>query len=93
MRGMVEEKPFAAFTISLIGLALYAIGALTSIYTTYFGFGGGFQGLGTMMGPRMMKGGAWSSGFLWSPLVRRTLRDDAAARAISNSTELINNLT
>ena len=65
---MVEEKPVAAFTISLIGLALYAIGTIASIYAMYSGFGGGLLGPGTMMGPGMMMGGAWSTGFLWSPL-------------------------
>ena len=62
MRRMVEEKPVAAFTLSLMGLALQAVGAI------FFGWGGASWGPGMMMGPWMMMRGPWSTGFLWSPL-------------------------
>lgn len=62
---MVEEKPVAAFTLSLIGLALQAVGAIFFTYTMFYGWGGSW-GPGMMMGPWMM-GGPWSAGFLSSP--------------------------
>ncbi len=61
---MVEEKPVAAFTLSLIGLALQAVGVIFFTYTLFYGWGGSW-GPGMMMGPWMM-GGPWSSGFLGS---------------------------
>lgn len=65
---MVEEKPIAAFTLSVIGLALQAVGAVFFAYSMLYGWGGGFWGPGMMMGPWMMMGGSWFGGALWSPL-------------------------
>lgn len=65
---MVEEKPVAAFTISLIGLALQTVGAMFFAYAMLYGWGSGFWGPGMMMGPWMMMGGPWFGGALWSPL-------------------------
>ncbi|MBI3024033.1 MAG: hypothetical protein HYY68_09985 [Thaumarchaeota archaeon] len=65
---MVEEKPVAAFTLSLIGLALQAVGAMFFAYAMLYGWGSGFWGSGMMMGPWMMMGGPWFGGALWSPL-------------------------
>lgn len=64
---MVEEKPVAAFTLSLIGLALQVVGGIFFAYTMFYGWGGSW-GPGMMMGPWMMMGGPWSAGFLWAPL-------------------------
>lgn len=63
---MVEEKPVAAFILSLIGLALQAVGATFSTYVMFYGWSFGSWGPGMMMGPWMM-GGPWSAGFPWSP--------------------------
>ena len=63
---MVEEKPIAAFTLSIIGLALQVVGGMFSTYGMFYGWGFGPGGPG-MMGPWMMMGGPWSAGFLWSP--------------------------
>lgn len=65
---MVEEKPIAAFTLSLIGLALQAAGGILFAYVVFYGWGTGFWGSGMMMGPWMMMGGPWFGGALWSPL-------------------------
>jgi len=64
---MVEEKPVAAFTLSLIGLVLQAVRALFFASAILYGWGGGFWGSRVMMGPWMMMGGPWSAGFFWSP--------------------------
>lgn len=64
---MVEEKPVAALTLSLIGLALHVIGSLTSLYATYFGWSEGFWGPSTMMGPGMMIGSPWFSENIGGP--------------------------
>ncbi len=65
---MVEERPIAAFALSLIGLALQAVGAIFLSYAVYYGWGFGPWGPGMMMGPWMMMGGPWSAGLLWSLL-------------------------
>ena len=65
---MVEEKPIAAFTLSLIGLALQAVGAILFAYVVFYGWGSGFWGPGMTMGPWMMMGGPWFGGALGSPL-------------------------
>lgn len=64
---MVEEKPVAAFTLSLVGLTLQAVGAMFFIYGMFYGWSGGSWGTGMTMGPWMMMGGPWSVGFGWSP--------------------------
>jgi len=64
---MVEEKPAAAFTLSIIGLALQAVRATFFTYMMFYGWGFGSWGPGMMMGPMMM-GGPWSAGLLWPPL-------------------------
>ncbi|MBI2185429.1 MAG: hypothetical protein HYU39_10795 [Thaumarchaeota archaeon] len=64
---MVEEKPAAAFTLSLIGLTLQAVGATFFAYAVFYGWGSGSSGPGMMMGPWVMMGDPWSAGLLWSP--------------------------
>lgn len=68
MTRTVEEKPAAAFTLSLVGLILQVVGALFFTSMMFYGWGG-FWGPGMMMGPwGMMMGGPWSAGFGWWPL-------------------------
>lgn len=69
----IPDKPVAAFTLSLIGVVIQAIGAVfaaSAAFATIYWGGGRFVGPammgGGMMGPWMM-GGPWSFGFGWSP--------------------------
>lgn len=62
---MVEEKPVAAFALSLVGLILQAFGALFFTTMMLYGWGSSFWGPGMMMGPWMMVGAPWSAGFGW----------------------------
>lgn len=65
-----EERPTAAFTLSVIGLALHAIAAVYLVSATIYGssfWGGGMFAGPTMMGPWMMMGGPWFFGFGWLP--------------------------
>ena len=63
---MVEEKPVAAFTLSLVGLILQGLGAAFFAYGALYWWNGGTFGY-PMMGPWMMFGGPWFGGFFWNP--------------------------
>jgi len=60
-----QDRPVAALTISIIGLALQALGAM--FFTSMMLYGWGFLwGRSMMMGPWMM--GGWPGAFLWAPI-------------------------
>ncbi|MFQ5761510.1 MAG: hypothetical protein ACE5PO_00610 [Candidatus Bathyarchaeia archaeon] len=69
----IQDKPVTAFTLSLIGVVLQAIGAAFAATAAFYAatfWSGGMMGPGMMgggmMGPWMM-GGPWFWGFGWSP--------------------------
>jgi hypothetical protein len=64
-----EDKPTAAFTLSVVGLFLQALGGLFCVYAISYSTSYGFFGPG-MMGPWMMFGGPWMFGYFsyWFPL-------------------------
>lgn len=67
-----QDRPTAAFTLSVIGLALHAIAALYLVYAVIYGSsftGGGMFTSTTMMGPWMMMSGPWSFGFGGLPFI------------------------
>ena len=63
---MVEEKPVAAFTLSLVGLILQGLGAAFFAYGSLYWRDGSTFGY-PMMGPWMMFGGPWFGVSFWSP--------------------------
>ncbi|MDG7008278.1 MAG: hypothetical protein JRN06_08530 [Nitrososphaerota archaeon] len=63
---MVEEKPVAAFTLSLVGLVLQGLGAAFFAYGSLYWRDGSTIGY-PMMGPWTLFGGPWFGGFFWSP--------------------------
>lgn len=63
---MVEDRPVAAFTLSLIGLVLQFLGGAFFFAVMLYGWGSSSWSPG-MMGPWMMWG-TWSAGFFWSTI-------------------------
>ncbi len=63
---MVEDRPVTAFTLSLTGLVLQALGGAFFFAGMLYGWGSGNWGPG-MMGPWMMWGTS-SAGFFWSTI-------------------------
>ncbi|MCL5067045.1 MAG: hypothetical protein M1368_01665 [Thaumarchaeota archaeon] len=62
-----ENKPVAAFTLAVVGLALQAIGGLFLAYMAwFFSWNHNYFGFG-FMGPWMMFGGGWPWMFGFSP--------------------------
>lgn len=61
---MVEEKPVAAFVLSLVGLVLQAFGALFFFSIPFYGWGTNYCGA-WMMGPCMMIRTPLSASFGW----------------------------
>ncbi len=64
-----EDKPTAAFTLSVVGLGLQALGGLFFVYAISYSSSYAFFRPG-MMGPWMMFAGPWMSGYFsyWFPL-------------------------
>jgi hypothetical protein len=64
------DKPVAAYTLALIGVAFQAIGAFYAVFLASFAAAMPFGGPGMMgpwmMGPWMM-GGTWMLGGWWAP--------------------------
>ena len=63
---MHEEKPVAAYTLSLVGLAFQVIAGVFFAYAISYWQPEGFGGYG-MMGPWMMFAGPWAFGFISFP--------------------------
>lgn len=65
----LEERPTAAFALSVAGLAFQALGGLMVVYAVSYWPSNGYSGFG-MMGPWMMFGGPWTYGFYsgWFPI-------------------------
>jgi hypothetical protein len=64
-----EDRPTAAFTLSVVGLVLQVLAGVFLLYViSYYSSSYGFFGYG-MMGPWMMFGGPWNYGYsYWLPV-------------------------